>query len=222
MMMTKINLGCGHDYKDGWVNVDFYDDSTCDIKHDLEVFPWPWENDTVSEILIKHTLEHLGADWKVYIKILQEMYRICEDDAHIQVEVPSPWHWNYISDPTHVRPVTPDGLNLFSKEHCQKCIDEGMSETPFAMIYDVDLRPHDVVWKYDQLWQGKIDRGEVHQSQMEEIHGNYRNVVTEFQIPLAVVKSKESAKKHTYEHKLHLPDGSVPNKTEPPSNIVRS
>ena len=220
--MTKINLGCGKDYLDGWVNVDFYDDSTCDIKHDLEVFPWPWEDNSVSEIKIIHTLEHLGADWKVYIKILQEMYRVCEDDAHIQVDVPSPWHWNYISDPTHVRPVTPDGLNLFSKEHCQKCIDEGMSETPFAMIYDVDLRPHNVIWKYDGMWQGKIDRGEVQQSQMEEIHSNYRNVVTEFKIPLAVVKSEESAKKHTYEYRLHLPDGSAHNKTPPPSNIVRS
>ena len=220
--MTKINLGCGKDYLDDWVNVDFYDDSTCDIKHDLEIFPWPWEDNSVSEILIKHTLEHLGADWKVYIKILQEMYRVCEDDAHIQVDVPSPWHWNYISDPTHVRPVTPDGLNLFSKEHCQKCIDKGMSETPFAMIYDVDLRPHDVEWKFDQLWQGKIDRGEIQRSQIEEIHANYRNVVTEFKISLAVVKSEESAKKHTYEHRLHLADGSAPNKTSPPSNIVRS
>ena len=219
-MMTKINLGCGKDYLDDWVNVDFYDDSTCDIKHDLEVFPWPWEDNSVSEIRIIHTLEHLGADWKVYIKILQEMYRVCEDDAHIQVDVPSPWHWNYISDPTHVRPVTPDGLNLFSKEHCQKCIDVGMSETPFAIIYDVDLRPHDVEWKFDQLWQGKIDRGEIHRSQIEEIHSNYRNVVTEFKIPLAVVKSEESAKKHTYEHRLHLSDGSVPDKTPPPSNIV--
>ena len=219
-MMTKINLGCGKDYLDDWVNVDFYDDSTCDIKHDLEVFPWPWEDNSVSEIRIIHTLEHLGADWKVYIKILQEMYRVCEDDAHIQVDVPSPWHWNYISDPTHVRPVTPDGLNLFSKEHCQKCIDEGMSETPFAMIYDVDLRPHDVEWKFDLLWQGKIDRGEIQRSQIEEIHANYRNVVTEFKIPLAVVKSEESAKKHTYEHRLHLSDGSVPDKTPPPSNIV--
>ena len=216
----KLNLGCGKDYIDGWVNVDLYDDSTCDIKHDLEVFPWPWEDNSVSEIRIIHTLEHLGADWKVYIKILQEMYRVCEDDAHIQVDVPSPWHWNYISDPTHVRPVTPDGLNLFSKEHCQKCIDEGMSETPFAMIYDVDLRPHDVEWKFDQLWQGKIDRGEIHRSQIEEIHANYRNVVTEFKIPLAVVKSEESAKKHTYEHRLHLSDGSVPDKTPSPSNIV--
>jgi hypothetical protein len=44
-------------------------------------------------------------------------------------------------------------------------------------------------------------------------------VVTEFQIPLAVVKSEETDKKHRYEQHLHLPDGTVP--IEPPSNIVR-
>lgn len=216
----KLNLGCGSDYLFEWINVDYYDTSKCDVVHNLEEFPWPWEDNSISEIRIIHTLEHLGADWKIYIKILQEMYRICEDDATIKVHVPSPWHWNYISDPSHVRPVIPDGLNLFSKEHCQKCIDEEMSETPFAMIYDVDLRPHDVVWKFDQLWQGKIDRGEVQQSQMEEFHSMYRNVVTEFRIPLAVVKSEETDKKHRYEHKLRLPDGSgAP--VDAPSNIVR-
>ena len=48
----------------------------------------------------------------------------------------------------------------------------------------------------------------------------YRNVVTEFQIPLAVVKSEETDRKHRYEQNLHLPDGTVP--VPPPSNIVRS
>jgi hypothetical protein len=215
----KLNLGCGSDYLFEWINVDYYDTSKCDVVHNLEEFPWPWEDNSISEIRIIHTLEHLGADWKIYIKILQEMYRICEDDATIKVHVPSPWHWNYISDPSHVRPVTPDGLNLFSKEHCQNCIDNGNSETPFAIIYDVDLRPHDSVWKYDQMWYNKIKKGEVKQSQMEEFHSMYRNVVAEFQILLAVVKSEETDKKHRYEHKLHLPDGSVP--SEPPSNIVR-
>ena len=216
----KLNLGCGKNYTDDWVNVDFYDDSRCDVVHDLEVFPWPWENDSVSEIKIIHTLEHLGADWKIYIKILQEMYRICEDDAEIMVAVPSPWHWNFTSDPSHVRPVTPDGLNLFSKEHCQRCIDEKMAETPFAMIYDVDLRPHDVVWIPDDYWKNKIDRGEVQQSQMGELHNKYRNVVSEFQIPLVVVKSEETDKKHRYEQRLHLPDGSR-TPVDAPSNIVR-
>ena len=46
----KLNLGCGKDYIDDWVNVDFYDDSKCDEVHDLEEFPWPWDDDSVSEI----------------------------------------------------------------------------------------------------------------------------------------------------------------------------
>jgi ATP-dependent Lon protease len=54
---------------------------------------------------------------------------------------------------------------------------------------------------------------------MEEFHSMYRNVVTEFQIPLAVVKSEETDKKHRYEQHLHLPDGTVP--IDAPSNIVR-
>ena len=43
--------------------------------------------------------------------------------------------------------------------------------------------------------------------------------ILKFQIPLAVVKSEESDKKHRYEHKLHLPDGS--SSIDTPSNIVR-
>ena len=213
----KLNLGCGKRYIDGWVNVDFYDDSYCDKLHDLEVFPWPWEDNSISEIKIIHTLEHLGADWKVYIKILQEMYRICKDDAKIEVHVPSPWHWNYISDPSHVRPVTPDGLNLFSKEHCQRCIDNGTSETPYAMIYDIDLRPHDVDWKLDQYWKVKAENSG---DNLEELHYMYRNVIQDYQFFLAVVKSEETNKKHQYEELLSLPDGSM--SFDPPSNIVRS
>ena len=87
------------------------------------------------------------------------------------------------------------------------------------MIYDVDLRPHDVVWVYDDYWKNKLNKGEVQRSQMEEFHSMYRNVVTEFQIPLAVVKSEETDKKHRYAQHLHLPDGSVP--IDSPSNIVR-
>ena len=217
MSDIKLNLGCGAKKFPGYLNVDKF--GTPDLKHDLESFPWPWETNSVSEIALIHVLEHLGKETEIYFGIFQEMYRVCEDDATIHVHVPSPWHWNFTSDPTHVRPVTPDGLNLFSKEHCQKCIDEGKSETPFAMIYNVDLRPHDVVWKYDQMWENKLYKGEVQQSQMEELHSMYRNVVTEFQIPLAVVKSEETDKKHQYEHNLCLPDGTVP--VDAPSNIMR-
>ena len=69
-------------------------------------------------------------------------------------------------------------------------------------------------------WKKKINKGEVQRSQMEELHSMYRNVIAEFRIPLAVVKSEETDKKHRYEQHLHLPDGTTP--VPPPSNIVRS
>ena len=69
------------------------------------------------------------------------------------------------------------------------------------------------------ITQKKLNKGEVQRSQMEELHSMYRNVVTEFQIPLAVVKSEETDRKHRYEQHLHLPDGTVP--VDTPSNIVR-
>jgi hypothetical protein len=184
----KLNLGCGNDYRFEWINVDFYHDSKCDVKHNLEVFPWPWEDNSISEILIKHTLEHLGEDWRVFVKILQEMYRICENEAKIEVHVPSPWHWNYISDPTHVRPIIPDTFNLFNKEYCQQRIDLGGSETPLAMIYDIDLRPYDVAFIPDVQWQAEINTGKMNMSDIMKYHNMYRNVISEFQIPLTVVK----------------------------------
>ena len=49
----KLNLGCGKDYIDGWINVDFYDDLNCDVTHDLEEFPWPWDDNSISEIRIQ-------------------------------------------------------------------------------------------------------------------------------------------------------------------------
>ena len=48
----------------------------------------------------------------------------------------------------------------------------------------------------------------------------YRNVVSEFQILLAVVKSEETDKKHRYEYRLSSPDGTG-KPVDAPSNIVR-
>ena len=73
----KLNLGCGNKIIDGYVNVDKYDTYNIDIKHDLEKFPYPFEDDTVEEIILSHVLEHIGQSPDIFIKILKELYRIC-------------------------------------------------------------------------------------------------------------------------------------------------
>ena len=112
----KLNLGCGNKIIDGYINVDKFDTYNVDIKHDLEKFPYPFEDDTVEEIILSHVLEHIGQSPDIFIKIIKELYRICKNQALIEISVPHPRHDNFISDPTHVRPITIFGLSLFDRD----------------------------------------------------------------------------------------------------------
>jgi predicted SAM-dependent methyltransferase len=105
MSGLRLNFGCGMNRLDGYVNVDRRGEP--DLRHDLEVVPWPWPDDSVSEVLLKHVLEHLGREPNLYLEIMKELYRICQDGATIRVIVPHHRHEYFFNDPTHVRAVTP-------------------------------------------------------------------------------------------------------------------
>lgn len=59
MTFLRLNLGCGRDIREGWVNSDFIQGPGVDVVADLEK-RLPWDDNTFYEILISHTLEHLG------------------------------------------------------------------------------------------------------------------------------------------------------------------
>ena len=92
----KLNLGCGLDIKKGFVNVDIgYFNQ--EIRHDLNVFPYPFKDKTFTYVLMNHSIEHL----KEPVKVMQEIHRVCKKGARIDIVVPyfsSPNMW---SDPTH-------------------------------------------------------------------------------------------------------------------------
>jgi predicted SAM-dependent methyltransferase len=112
----KLNLGSGSKIIDGYTNVDKFDYYKPDIVHDLEVTPYPFEDNSIEEILLSHVLEHIGQDPNVFNNIIKEFYRICKNQSVIDIRVPHPRHDDFISDPTHVRPITILGLQLYDKE----------------------------------------------------------------------------------------------------------
>jgi hypothetical protein len=67
----KLNLGCGNNHMDGFINVDKEAGSNPDRQVDLEALPWPFEDNCTTDIVMSHVLEHLGADPQVFLGILR-------------------------------------------------------------------------------------------------------------------------------------------------------
>ena len=100
---------------------------------DLETFPYPWQDNSVEEIEMRHVLEHLGQQTEVYLKIIQEIYRIYQLEAKVHITVPHHRSDRFYHDPTHVRPITTVGLSMFSKGFNREWQAQGKAFTLLAL-----------------------------------------------------------------------------------------
>src|SRR4051812_1511318 len=71
MVLKKLNIGCGTDTKEGWVNLDAAGLPGVDVVHDIEKLPLPFADDSFDEILAQDVLEHVE-----YVPVLQDLRRI--------------------------------------------------------------------------------------------------------------------------------------------------
>lgn len=79
----RLHLGCGSNYRDGWVNVDSYKGVKADVYCNLEK-KWPFGADTARVIESEHLFEHIN-DWK---RFLSELWRVARSDCEIIVRTP--------------------------------------------------------------------------------------------------------------------------------------
>jgi SAM-dependent methyltransferase len=103
-LMKKLNMGCGLDIKEGYINLDLRDDINVDVIHNLNKFPYPFKDNEFDEILCKNVLEHLENTREV----LKELKRIIKKDGVIILEVPYYKNKGAFRDPTHRRFFTED------------------------------------------------------------------------------------------------------------------
>lgn len=106
----KLNLGCGRDHKEGYINCDISKLVNPDMIVDLEK-KLPFENNSVNEIIIEHTLEHINN----FIPLIHEFHRICKKDTIIKIKVPFYLAYRQFTDPTHVRFFSPFTFNYFNE-----------------------------------------------------------------------------------------------------------
>jgi len=135
----NLNLGCGNFKLEDWINVDRSEIYKPDVLHDLEVIPWPFESNSADNIALSHVLEHLGQAPDTFIQIMKELYRIAEDGCFIYIDVPCPKSRYYLSDPTHVRPITPDLFDLFDKKQNKFYARNGSAISQLGIENDVEF-----------------------------------------------------------------------------------
>ena len=82
--MKKLNLGSGEFPKEGYVNVDYYSVTKPDVEHNLESFPYPFEDNEFGLLEADHCLEHLSNPFRV----MKELHRIARDGATVIIRVP--------------------------------------------------------------------------------------------------------------------------------------
>jgi predicted SAM-dependent methyltransferase len=72
----KLNLGCGRNKRDGFVNIDKYATFQPDLVWDIEKTHYPFEAGSVTEIAAAHVLEYLGQHSDAFLAIIKELYRV--------------------------------------------------------------------------------------------------------------------------------------------------
>jgi len=184
----RLNLGCGFDKRPGFVNVDKMPACAPDQVVDLERLPWPWPDDAAEEVVLRHTLEHLGATPELYLGIMRELWRVCRNGASIAITVPHPRHDHFLNDPTHVRAVTPQGLELFSQAKNREWQAKRIANTPLGLYLGIDFAIRSVNFAPDEPWAGRLQRGEIAAAELQQAMRQLNNVIAETTIVLAAVK----------------------------------
>lgn len=142
LFKSKLNIGSGVDYLEGWVNLDLYKKS--DICHDLEVIPLPFKDNKFDLVYAAHILEHINNLSELY----NDLWRITKPDGWLIVVSPyytSPDAWG---DPDHVR--------AFSEESFIDDFLPGWHFRTFGFLDVKKIAPHDhkCKWIFAKIQRG--------------------------------------------------------------------
>jgi len=105
--LKVLNLGCGYKKMIGATNVDAYKVCDPDVLHDLNNFPYPWEDGEIDRIYATHVFEHLEEWWKAF----KECSRVLKKGGIIEIRVPDVSNSTALSYRDHLHVFTWHSFN---------------------------------------------------------------------------------------------------------------
>lgn len=128
-----LHIGCGNDYKRGWLNIDNSPLVEPDMVVDLEK-PLPFKDNSFAMVRAYHVLEHIHN----FIPLMKELHRVCKPGARIDIRCPFYAGWGQWNDPTHVRFFSLYTFNYFKPNNYSH--ELGISKNGIPMFnYEVKL-----------------------------------------------------------------------------------
>lgn len=107
-----LDVGCGQNKFEGSTGIDFALSADHDLSHDLNVFPYPIENDAYEVILLRNVIEHI----QNIVGLMEEIHRVGKNGADVLISTP---HFSSIysyQDPTHIRHMAYDSMDYFTED----------------------------------------------------------------------------------------------------------
>ena len=98
--MKNLNLGCGKDYREGWINTDFNKDIKADVYINFNE-PLPFKDNEIDYILLDNVLEHITPER--YMTFIEDLHRICKQGSIIEIYVPHYSGMYALKHPTHYK-----------------------------------------------------------------------------------------------------------------------
>lgn len=186
--VTKLNMGCGFKKLDDHWNVDIESKCNPDQVLDLEVTPWPYEDNFFDKINADNVLEHLGQNPKIFTNIIKEMYRVSKDGAEWYIEVPHHRSDLFWDDYTHVRPLSAKTFMMFDQKYNFESIARKNSDSTFGLYHNVDLEVYDTNYQLVEYWIQQSNEGMIAPVQLNTNLNTLANVCQAVEIFIKVHK----------------------------------
>lgn len=110
----KLNIGCGRDYREGWINIDISESIKVDRLIDIRTEKLPWEGTVIDEIYISGVLEQIGSNVELLFA-MNECYRVLKQGGIMTVVVPNARFAIAHQDPMDIRKFTRETFPYFIK-----------------------------------------------------------------------------------------------------------
>lgn len=157
--LIKLDIACGQNKREGFVGVDIAAAPGVDIVHNLNLYPWPFADNSVEEAHCSHYIEHIPmAYWHpgnryapvaetlaavdALCKFWDELYRILVPGGKAHIIAPYYSSQRCWQDPTHRRPICDAAFFYLSKQWRQaNRLDHYNINTDFEAVWGYSFEP---------------------------------------------------------------------------------